>query len=374
MAEKDYVAYVHELYDYLHTIPELGFEEYKTSAFILSELKKMGFTDQEITSGIGKTGILVTIKSGKPGPVLALRADIDALEFIINGERKIIHACGHDGHISMLLAAAREIKNRGLVKRGTLKILFQPAEEKLFGALSVIESGVLDDVEEMVGMHLRPKQDCRLGKAIPAMYHNASQIMKFSITGQTAHGSKPHIGVNVAEALSLCTAAINMIHVNPAIPGSIKVTNVKIPGETYNNIPDTAFLALDIRSESNEEIERLIKLAENAVTHACAAVGATAELTFSSGVPAAVFDDGMIKLAEEVIHDVLGPDGSIGIFKNSGGEDFHYYTQKLHCKTTYMGLGADAVPGFHNPNVVIDTKALEYGVPIWCRLVEKRLG
>ena len=107
----------------------------------------------------------MTIDSGKPGPVLALRADIDALEFIINGERKIIHACGHDGHISMLLVAAREIKNRGLVKAGRLKILFQPAEEKLFGALKVIESGVLNDVEEMVGMHLRPKQDCRLGKA-----------------------------------------------------------------------------------------------------------------------------------------------------------------------------------------------------------------
>ena len=343
MAEqKDYITYVHEVYDYLHTIPELGFEEYKTSAFILSELKKCGFRDEDIVSGIAGTGILVTIDSGKPGPVLALRADIDALEFIINGERKIIHACGHDGHISMLLVAAREIKNRGLVKAGRLKILFQPAEEKLFGALKVIESGVLNDVEEMVGMHLRPKQDCRLGKAIPAMYHNASCIMHFSIKGKTAHGSKPHLGV-------------------------------KIPGETYNNIPEEAFMALDLRSESNEEIEHMKELVVRAVTKACEAVGAEATLTFNSGVPAAEFDDDMIKLAEETILDVFGEHGSIGIFKNSGGEDFHYYTQKLHCKTTYMGLGADAVPGFHNPNVVIDTKALEYGVQIWCRLVEKRM-
>lgn len=132
MAEqKDYITYVHEVYDYLHTIPELGFEEYKTSAFILSELKKCGFRDEDIVSGIAGTGILVTIDSGKPGPVLALRADIDALEFIINGERKIIHACGHDGHISMLLVAAREIKNRGLVKAGRLKILFQPGRRKI---------------------------------------------------------------------------------------------------------------------------------------------------------------------------------------------------------------------------------------------------
>ena len=111
MAEqKDYITYVHEVYDYLHTIPELGFEEYKTSAFILSELKKCGFRDEDIVSGIAGTGILVTIDSGKPGPVLALRADIDALEFIINGERKIIHACGHDGHTAILLATAKILK------------------------------------------------------------------------------------------------------------------------------------------------------------------------------------------------------------------------------------------------------------------------
>lgn len=132
-------------------------------------------------------------------------------------------------------------------------------------------------------------------------------------------------------------------------------------------------MALDLRSESNEEIEHMKELVVRAVTKACEAVGAEATLTFSSGVPAAEFDDDMIKLAEETILDVFGEHGSIGIFKNSGGEDFHYYTQKLHCKTTYMGLGADAVPGFHNPNVVIDTKALEYGVQIWCRLVEKRM-
>ena len=161
MAErKDYVTYVHEVYDYLHTIPEKGFEEYKTSAFVLGELEKMGFED--IKSGVAGTGIIVTIDSHKEGPVLAIRADMDALEFIIDGKKTMIHACGHDGHTSMLLAAAREIKDRGLVKRGKLKIVFQPGEERLYGALRMIDSGLLDDVEEIVGMHLRPKQDLSL--------------------------------------------------------------------------------------------------------------------------------------------------------------------------------------------------------------------
>ena len=121
----DYVTYVHQVYDYLHTIPEKGFEEFKTSAFVLEELKKIGFED--IKTGVAGTGIIVTIDSGKEGPVLGLRADMDALEFIIDGKKTMIHACGHDGHTSMLLAAAREIHDRDLVKKGKLKIIFQPA-------------------------------------------------------------------------------------------------------------------------------------------------------------------------------------------------------------------------------------------------------
>ena len=109
----DYVTYVHQVYDYLHTIPEKGFEEFKTSAFVLEELKKIGFED--IKTGVAGTGIIVTIDSGKEGPVLGLRADMDALEFIIDGKKTMIHACGHDGHTSMLLAAAREIHDRDLV-------------------------------------------------------------------------------------------------------------------------------------------------------------------------------------------------------------------------------------------------------------------
>ncbi|TQX30795.1 M20 peptidase aminoacylase family protein [Clostridioides difficile] len=369
---KDYIEYVHKVYNYLHTIPEKGFEEYKTSEFVLKELEKMGF--ENINKGVAGTGIIVTIDSKKEGPVFAIRADMDALEFIIDGEKKMIHACGHDGHTSMLLTAAKLIKERNLVKRGKLKILFQPGEEKLYGALRVIDSGLLDDVEEMVGMHLRPGQDCRLGKAIPAMYHCASCIMEFTIKGTTCHGSKPHLGVNAVDAVCLAVNAINAIRVNPAIPNSIKVTNISVKGETYNNIPDEAFMALDIRAESNDIIEELKEKAIHAVKTAVSSINAEAVLLSKDGVPAAEFDEELVSLAEETIKDVLGADTSIGIFKNSGGEDFHYYTQKLKCKTTYIGLGADATPGFHNPNVTFDTKALEYGVDIWCRLVEKRLG
>ncbi|EQG56181.1 M20/M25/M40 family metallo-hydrolase [Clostridioides difficile] len=133
-------------------------------------------------------------------------------------------------------------------------------------------------------------------------------------------------------------------------------------------------MALDIRAESNDIIEELKEKAIHAVKTAVSSINAEAVLISKDGVPAAEFDEELVNLAEETIKDVLGADASIGIFKNSGGEDFHYYTQKLKCKTTYIGLGADATPGFHNPNVTFDTKALEYGVDIWCRLVEKRLG
>ena len=124
------------IYDDLHQIHELGFEEFKTSAYLADKLEAMGY---KVTRNIGGTGVIGEIKGSEPGPVMMLRADMDALPFLIDGEKKNIHACGHDAHSAMLLAAASELV--GKVKRGTLRILFQQGEETLKGALAVIDAG-----------------------------------------------------------------------------------------------------------------------------------------------------------------------------------------------------------------------------------------
>ena len=142
----------------LHKTPELGFQEFKTSAYIAAALEKMGYA---VTRGIAGTGVLAVKKGTEPGPVMLLRADMDALPFKDEAGNPIcLHACGHDGHCAMLLTAAAELFDK--VKKGTLKIFFQPAEETLKGAVESYKSGIFDDVEIALGLHIRPVQDLSL--------------------------------------------------------------------------------------------------------------------------------------------------------------------------------------------------------------------
>ena len=166
------------IYDDLHQIPELGFEEFKTSAYLADKLEAMGY---KVTRNIGGTGVIGEIKGSEPGPVMMLRADMDALPFLIDGEKKNIHACGHDAHSAMLLAAASELV--GKVKRGTLRILFQQGEETLKGALAVIDAGVIEDVDIALGLHIRPVQDIAYGEMSPAVRHASSTFVNVVING-----------------------------------------------------------------------------------------------------------------------------------------------------------------------------------------------
>ena len=134
-----------KVWEDLHKTPELGFEEHETAKYIAEKLTALGY---EVETGVGGTGVVGVIKGEEEGPCLMLRADMDALPFTINGEKKVIHACGHDSHSAMLLAAASRLV--GKIKRGKLKVLFQQGEETLFGAMSVIKAGVLEDVDKTV--------------------------------------------------------------------------------------------------------------------------------------------------------------------------------------------------------------------------------
>ena len=141
----------------LHEMPELALHEKRTSAYVAEKLKALGIETHENVGG--STGVVGIIRGTEPGPVFMLRADMDALPFVIDGKPCCIHACGHDGHTAMLLAAASRLKDK--IKRGTLKLLFQPAEETLQGAPVIIKAGVIDDVDYALGAHIRPIQDVR---------------------------------------------------------------------------------------------------------------------------------------------------------------------------------------------------------------------
>lgn len=362
--------YVIDSYDYLHTIPEVGWTEFETSKFVASELKKFGY---EVIENVGgKTGVIGILDSGVEGPIFALRADMDALEFEDEENGKYnVHACGHDAHTSMQLAAAKEIIKKG-IGRGKLYLVFQPAEEVLGGAESVIDSGLIDEVEEMVGMHLRPIQEARFGYATPGLYHGAAYRIIANIKGLNAHGARPHLGVNAVDAAMLVVSAINAIRLDPAVAHSIKVTRVMAGGNTINLIPDSANIAMDLRAQTNEVMDSMIEKAKEAIYNSAKSIGAEAEIEFIGGVPAADYDKELLEEVRLSIVDVLGQ--ALDPIVTVGGEDFHFYSRKQGIKTAYMGLGCDLEPGLHHPKMHFNKDALFTGADILVQLVERKLG
>ncbi|WP_263833531.1 amidohydrolase [Sulfurospirillum oryzae] len=348
-----------ELYDTLHAMPELGFEEFKTAEFLANALKKAGYT---VSTGVGGTGVIGVYDSGVAGPTLALRADIDALGHFIDGKLCALHSCGHDAHASMVLAAAEEIMAQKLISKGKLKILFQPAEEPGTGALAVIKAGAIDDVDMILGLHVRPLSEVPMGKSTPALYHGASNRLKAIFHGVAAHGARPHLGVNAIDAAVAAITAVNAIHLNPSDSYSIKATKMIADAGVTNAIPDEATVIWDVRSELNDTMDLLLERATSAISAGAATVSATAEISTYSYIPAAHYSKEAIEVLSKAIVDVYGKEGLAPEIKTVGGEDFHYYIkERPSIKAGYFGLGCDLTPGLHNPNMKFNKNAMEQG-------------
>lgn len=352
-------------------MPETGWREFRTAAYLAGKLREAGF---EVMTGLAGTGVVGKLRGAAPGPVLALRADMDALPFVIDGQPCAIHACGHDAHCAMVLAAALEVA-RKTVRRGTLKILFQPAEELDEGALKMVEAGVIDDVDWLFGMHLRPIQELRHGQATPALLNGSNYLVQAEIHGLVAHAGRPHLGINTIDAAVLATQAIHGIRMDPGIPTSVKVTRIHSGGNALNTIPDRTEMAVDLRAQTNGEMAKLTERTVRAITQACAAIQAEAKVWVSRGVPAAEVSEPAVACARRAITQVLGETGLAGPVASPGGDDFHCYMKhKPSLKATYIGLGCDAVPGLHHPDLHFQLESLLTGTRLYLNLVEQILG
>ena len=362
---------VKEIFNDLHQIPELGREEYKTSAYLADAMEKLGY---DVTRNVGDTGVVAIEKGEEDGPVLMLRADMDALPYTIDGKQVAIHACGHDAHSAMLLAAASELK--GKIKRGTLKILFQPAEETLTGALDIIEAGVLEGVDIAMGLHIRPVQDIPFGTLSPGVKHSSSSFVKVVIHGRSAHASRPHLGVNTIEAAAAIIHSVAAIKMNPNFSWSCKPTIINGGGTATNIIPDCTSIMFDIRSQTNEIMSELLERFQKVVKNVAEAYEAEADVIFPGGViPAAVLDDELTAEVAEVMKDVVGEKNVMPVLINTGGEDFHYFANKYpNLKAAYFGVGVAAEPGLHDPNMHFNIDGLQNGVDVLVNMTLKKLG
>ncbi len=362
--------YVYELFEFLHNHAELGFQEFETSAFLASELKKAGY---QVTEHVdGKTGVIGVLDSKKPGKTLVLRADMDALPYETDGKVTAKHTCGHDAHSAMVMAAAKYFSEHG-IPSGKLKIVFQPAEETLRGALSILHSGLIDDADEMLGIHIRTREEISFGQASAGVCHGASSRIDITVHGVSAHGARPHQGVNAIEAAVEIINAVHAIRVDPRVSHTVKVTRFFGGGDAINIIPDKAVISFDIRSQTNDIMDILKNKIKNAAIHAAAALDATADVLIEPGVPAAKFDSELLADAETSIGEVLGTENIAAPIITPGGEDFHFYARHLpHCKTAFIGLGTDSCPGLHHRDMQFRHESLENGVNILISVIKRR--
>lgn len=368
---KDYIcnneANILKTWQYLHTIPELAFEEFATSKWLADKLFEAGF---DVKTEVAGTGVIAKYDTGIDGPQIGLRADMDALQFNVNGEVKASHACGHDANCTEILWAAIAVKKSQLLKSGCLTVVFQPAEESLRGADGIIDSGELAGLDYLIGVHLRPKEELPLGKISPAVLHGASGSMEIIVHGENAHGARPQQGINAIEAAALIISAVHSLHFDPTVPHSVKPTKIASGNTPFNVIPDNVTIIFDMRAQTNELMSLLqVKVSDTAV-RAGEAIGAHVECRWRGGVPAAQRFDNLIDIAARSITESIGNEGLADTIYTSGGEDFHKYAIAYpNLQSTVIGVGADLVPGLHKIDMRFDTSAIISAVSVLTTLV-----
>lgn len=355
----------------LHEMPELALNEHQTCQYIQDHLHVLNVSEVYNNVG-GTTGVIGYIRTGVPGPVMALRADMDALPFTVDGKPCAIHACGHDGHCAMVLAAASRLV--GQIKRGTLKLIFQPAEESLQGAPAMIRAGAVDDVDILIGAHIRPMQDIPAGTLCSGVQHTASGTTYITVHGQQAHASRPHLGVNAVDVGLAIVQGIQSLWFDPRQTWSIKATQFHGDAGATNTVPNQAKITFDVRAQTNELMDEVRAKMRQVAEHTALALGATAQVDDTHYCPAAIYTPELKAEVGEVIQTLFGPE-ALQPDCAGGGEDFHFY--KLHKPTmqvAYFGVGVGATPGLHAANMQFDDSLLIKGTDVMVEMVKRHLG
>ena len=370
-----------------HEYPELGFQEFETARAVVDRLRAMGVED--IRTGIAITGVTGMIHGGKgPGKVVLLRADMDALPIQEENEVEYrsrvdgkMHACGHDAHTAMLLGIARVLMDRRDEFAGTVKLLFQPAEEGGGGARVMIDEGVLSDptVDAVFGMHMDQGRPLGTISTRPGPALAAADRFYVTIKGKGGHGAHPDlthdpiaIGAQIVTALQTIVAR----EIDPVKP-AVCTVGALIAGEAANVIPDSAILRGTLRSFDPEVREHLAEAVERLVRGIAGAMRAEVDYEYSPGYPATVNDPEMTKMVMEIAADVVGTDNVVEAERMMGAEDFSYFLeQKPGC--FYFVGSANEDKGFtwghHHPRFDIDEESMAIGMEVMVRTVLRCLN
>ena len=367
---------------WLHAHAELSFAEHETADYIESKLRKL--TGLELSRPT-PTSVMAVLRTGRPGRVLAIRADIDALPITEKNDLPyrschagIMHACGHDGHTAILLAAVRLLCARRDTLAGELRFIFQHAEETPpGGAVEVIRAGVLEGVEEVFGLHLTSTLPTGRCGVCPGVLTSATDRFEIEITGKGGHSSMPQECVDPIVAGAELVLALQTIlsrNLRPSDAAVVSVCRIGA-GSAYNIIPDSLHLTGSVRSYD----EGVRSLAERRIRElaqgVCAAHGAKADVEYVRGYDSIYNDPSLTAFARRLIFDTFGPGAVIDLSPIAPGDDFCYYDQA--CPGFFLELGA-ANPAkgsdapHHNARYRLDEDALAVGVEYTVALLGAR--
>lgn len=372
----DFLPEARSLFEYtralrrdFHRFPELGFQEVRTAGIVARELGALGL---EVSSGLGKTGVVALMEGARPGPVLLLRFDMDALpireetgaEYASQNEG-IMHACGHDGHTAIGLTVARLLEAHRQELAGTVKFVFQPAEEGLGGAEAMIADGVLENPRPDLALALHLWNEKPLGwlGITPGPAMSASETFKVRIAGKGGHGAAPHLTIDpVAAAAQIITALQSIVarNVAPLKSAVISVTSVH-GGEAFNVIPQVVELQGTIRSFEPEVRALVLERFGQVISGVAGAMGCRAEVEARRVTPAVVNDAGLARRVQAVAARLLPESAPDNEERTMGSEDMAYLMQETTGCYFFVGSANEARglnAAHHHPRFDFDEEAL----------------
>ncbi|HWB94356.1 MAG TPA: M20 family metallopeptidase [Puia sp.] len=359
---------------HLHAHPELSYQEFETSKYVQDQLTKIGIPFQVMAD----TGVVGLLKGKNPGSrVIALRADMDALPIQEENEvpyrsqhAGVMHACGHDVHTTVLLGAARVLHELRDEWEGTVKLIFQPGEEKNPGGASLmIREGVLQDPapQAIFGLHVHPGLETGKLSFRGGMVMASADELYITIRGKGGHAAAPHLTVDTILVASHLVVALQQIisrNRNPLSPSVLSITSVQ-GGHTTNVIPSEVKLMGTFRAMDEEWRFRAHELIRKQATELVHSMGAEIDLHIDVGYPMVYNNEALDKVARAEAREFMGADRVLETEVRMGAEDFGYYTQLIpgcFYRLGVMNIEKGITAGVHTPRFNIDESAIEIGV------------
>ena len=377
---------------HLHEHPELSNREFETAKYVANHLRGLGM---EVRTKVAYTGVVGILKGDKPGGVIALRADMDALPVTetvdlpyaskvkttyLGKDVGVMHACGHDTHVAMLMGAAELLSKRKSEIEGTVIFIFQPAEEGApkeegGGAKMMVEEGVLSDykVETAFGIHINSQTPVGHVNYKPGGAMAASNPFKIVVRGKQAHGSAPWASVDPVVAAAQIIVGLQTIvsRQMDLTKEPVVITVGKIEGGVRNNIiPNEVTMIGTIRTLDREMKQEVFDRIEQTATSIAAASGATAEVEIQEGTLITFNDPEITRRLMPTVVNTAGEDNVHLVRPITGAEDFSYYAAKVPSLFLFLGgmdpaMDRSEAPGHHTPNFRVDDRGLKLGVQIY---------